>query len=102
MNMTDDTDDYDDIDDSTTVEAAVERLLELMPDADKTNIAAMAEGDLVTLHFGLGQWIRNNFGLWRDNPELLLATGKTDADEASGVIVRAFWQRLRDELPKVH
>lgn len=62
----------------------------------------MTLDDLMTLHFGLGQWIRNNLGLWGSNPALLAATDKENADDASAVIIRAFWQALRDDLPKVH
>lgn len=56
----------------------------------------------MALHFGLGQWVRNNLGLWGSNPPLLEATGKDNADDASAVIVRAFWQALRHDLPKLH
>ena len=48
------------------------------------------------------QWVRNNLGLWEANSMLFQATGKSNADDASGVIIRAFWQALRDDLPKVH
>lgn len=41
-------------------------------------------------------------GLWGGNPALLSATGEANADDAAGVIIRAFWQALRDDLPKVH
>ncbi len=65
-------------------------------------IAAMLESDLVMLHMGLGQWIRNTMGLWQGNIRLLAATGERDPDDASGVIIQAFWQGLQDERPKVH
>jgi hypothetical protein len=60
------------------------------------------EDQLLTLHFGLGQWVRNYFGLWGSNPELLRATGEHDADDASSVILHAFWLALREDLPKLH
>ncbi len=65
-------------------------------------IAAMLESDLVMLHIGLGQWIRNTMGLWQGNDRLLAATGERHPDDASGVIILAFWQVLQDERPKVH
>jgi hypothetical protein len=85
-----------------TIDEAVRLLLALVPDPEQAKIAAMPENDLIRLHFGLGMWIRNNLGLWQANSPLLEATGETDPDDASGVIIRAFWQRLRDDLPKVH
>ena len=86
----------------TTIDAAVRVLLDLVAAEELAKITQMTEGDLINLHFGLGQWIRNNFGLWKENLELMQATGAIDPDDASGVIVKALWQRLQDDLPKVH
>ena len=86
----------------TTVEAAVRILRGLVPADEQTKITLLSEDQLLSLHFGLGQWVRNYFGLWGSNPELLKATGETDADEASSVILRKFWLALRDDLPKLH
>ena len=85
-----------------TVDAAVRTLRGLVPIEEQTKITALSEDELVTLHFGLGQWVRNYFGLWGSNSELLKATGEEGADEASGVIIREFWLALRDDLPKLH
>ena len=80
----------------TTVTAAVQRLQKVVSQKDRATIAAMSEEDLASLHFGLGLFIRNNFGLNKGNSELLQATGAWDPDDASGVIIRAFWQSLRN------
>lgn len=76
----------------------------------KDEIAAMPERDLPDLHFGLGIWVRNNFGLWERNLPLLEECMKIrfagrvampshvvlmHPDDASGIIIRAFWGRLR-------
>lgn len=84
------------------IESAVRLLQGLVPDDEQQRIRSMTEQDLTMLDFGLGQWIRNHLGLWGDNPALLRATGELHADDASGVIVRAFWLKLRDDLPRVH
>ncbi len=87
----------------STVDEAVRLLQGLVPESQKTDIAFMSEDELPTLDFGLGQWVRNHLGLWdQTNPALLVATGETHPDGASGVIIRAFWQSLRAELPRVH
>jgi hypothetical protein len=86
----------------TTVETAVRLLQGLVPDAEQATICALAEGDLINLHHGLGQWIRNHLGLWGYNPKLLTATGEQTADDASDVIIRAFWVALRGKLPQIH
>jgi len=94
-----------------TVQEAVEQLVLQLSQADKISVAEVEENDLISLHFGLGQVIRNEFGLWRDNRPLLLdcqrIKGKDIAnipdlptihpDDASMVIIQAFWRRLRDQ-----
>lgn len=85
-----------------TVDAALRLLRGLVPDAEQAKIAYLKEDELIGLDLGLGMWIRNNLGLWQGNVALLDATGESDADDASAVIIRAFWLTLRADLPKVH
>ena len=85
-----------------TVEEAVRLLLGLVPQSEQARISALHDDDLINLHFGLGMWIRDNLGIWQGNAALLDATGESDADNASDVILRAFWLALRADLPKVH
>lgn len=87
----------EELDPPRSVEAAVNRLLEVVPEANLKQIAAMTERDLSGMHFGLGMWVRNNFGLWGKNELLLADTGEDHADNASGVILYALWKRLRNE-----
>ena len=73
----------------------------LAPDAEQARIASLKEDELIGLDIGLDVWIRNNLGLWQGNTVLLEATGAGHADDASGIIIRAFWLALRGDLPKV-
>jgi hypothetical protein len=86
----------------TSVEAAVRLLQSVIPENEQSKLACMMQDELMSLHFGLGQWVRNNLGLWGANPALLAATGESNADDASIVIIRAFWQRLQDGRQKIH
>ena len=86
----------------TTVESAVHLLIGIVPEDEQAKISALSETRLFELHFGLGQWVRNNLGLWNPNSRLLNATAQTNADDASDVIVQAFWLQQRDMLPKIH
>ena len=91
----------------TTVDEAVDRLLAFL---SPESLQTIREADSVLrFHFGLGTGIRNQFGLWDNNdalkasclrwkgdddrsyPELL------DAEAASGIILDALHQRLRQE-----
>lgn len=85
-----------------TVEVAVRLLLDMVPSDEQARIAAMPRDAVVELHWGLGMWVRNNLGLWSSSGALFKATGQANADDASMVVVEAFWQRLRDTLPKLH
>ena len=55
---------------------------------------ASEEAFVTDLHFSLGAYIRNNFGLWGGNRALLDDCGVDDADDASGVILRALYRKL--------
>ncbi|MEF8746914.1 MAG: DUF6794 domain-containing protein [Candidatus Accumulibacter propinquus] len=56
--------------------------------------------------FGLGMWIRKNQGLWKGNDKLMQAIRERDQaihpDVVSMVIIAAVWERLREDVPKVH
>ena len=85
-----------------TVDQAVGVLLGLLPDDEKTKIAAISQDDLAAVHLGLGTWIRNNFGLWSQNRGLLESARAQAPDNAAVVIIEALWRRLQEETPKVH
>ncbi|MES2187938.1 MAG: DUF6794 domain-containing protein [Pseudomonadota bacterium] len=80
-----------------TVEGAVEVLLDLISENEQAMLADLPEEDLAGLQLGMGMWIRENMGLWQGNEELLADTGAYDPDDASAVIIRAFWSRVRAE-----
>ena len=67
----------------------------LYVDSNNKPISSTQDGGMVTL-------LRNHLGLWKGNHALLSATGEGNADDASAVIVKAFWEKLRSELPRLH
>jgi hypothetical protein len=90
----------------TTLDEAVGVMLATLEDKDLSDITQMPFADLINLHFGLGQWIRNNFGLWQADSTLMKAiqahTPNIHPDDASMVIVEALWHRLQESKAKVH
>ena len=84
-----------------TVDQAVKRLISELSFKDKTTIANMAEVELGVLHTTIGEYTRNEFGLWSGNSDLLTSCGffakreKVREDEASSIIIRELWKRLR-------
>jgi len=78
----------------STVTEAVDRLLDILDEDDRREIASMDEPSLIDLHFGLGLGVRNAW-LWHGGMALKMNCGKFHPGDASGVIVKALWKRLR-------
>jgi len=83
----------------TTVKATVVDLISALPEEDKDAIRNTKKDDLIQYHHGWGTGIRNHYGLWRGNQELIKdACGKPcHPDDASMVIIEAVWQALQSE-----
>jgi hypothetical protein len=85
-----------------TVQEAVDRLSNELSLKDKTVVANMAEIELSVLHTTLGEYIRNEFGIWSGNKHLITSCcfiAKRDTiheDEASSIIIRELWKRLKE------
>jgi hypothetical protein len=83
-----------------TVDEVVKRLIANMPLKFKVDLSKMDEGDLINLHFSFGAFIRNQFGLWNENVDLLIdcrdLSGITfmNADDATAFIIWELWNRL--------
>jgi hypothetical protein len=84
-----------------TVDEAVKRLIANMPLKVKSEMAKMEESELIDLHFSFGAFIRNQFGLWSGNEDLLndcrQKAGITfmHHDDAAAFIIGELWERLR-------
>ena len=85
-----------------TVEEAVERLVGELSLKDRTTLGNLAEDELINLHINLGEYIRNEFGLWSGNKDLMAScctiaeTDKIHEDTASTIIIEELWKRLRE------
>lgn len=51
-----------------TLDDAVRHLQKIQSDSLKQRIAAQTEEFTAQAHFGLGMWMRNQWGLWRGGP----------------------------------
>mgnify|MGYP001553484648 CR=1 FL=1 len=87
-----------------TVKEAVQILMDELPMRDKVAIANMNAEEIQDLHFSLGKFIRNRFGFWEGNPQLLMDCAEDAgrdiqyADEASAVIIG----KLAFDLERTH
>ena len=78
-----------------TVDEAVDRLMMVLDDEQKIDIATLQEDDLIYLHFNLGMAIRNAFGLHYADSKLLASFNTVIyPDDVSGVIIKALWEQL--------
>lgn len=51
------------------------------------------------LHLPFGTGVRNQFGLWGHNTDLLQSCGNDHAEACSGIIFDALWESIRAETP---
>lgn len=84
-----------------TLEAAADHLETALSLKDKARIANMAETELGSLHFSLGTYINNRFGLYSPGSFLLTDCQRRSGrwqllpEDAAAVIIRFVWQRFR-------
>ena len=72
------------VDYPTTLPQAVDRLLVELTDEQKEEIRSTPPQDLGRFHHSVGQYIRNEFGLWAGNDELLGESGNDRVDGQDG------------------
>lgn len=79
-----------------SLDEAVDRLMSILDDEQKTAIAGMREENLIDLHFGLGLAIRNAFELHAPKSKLKVSFGPSiQADDISAEIINKLWSRLK-------
>ena len=76
---------------------AVDWLMELLSEDQLQQVEELGDTELECLHFSLGAYIRNTFGLWGENPALLKDCGREHPDDAYVVILQSLIERLREE-----
>ncbi|MFC1535458.1 YpsA SLOG family protein [Thermodesulfobacteriota bacterium] len=85
-----------------TVPESVNILMSRLSLKDKTTVAKMIQNDLGYLHSSIGAFIRNEFGLWDGNDELMndccSISGEKELhpDDAAMVIIEELWKKLRE------
>lgn len=75
----------------------------------RDTFTALQAKDVIGAHFGVGQWMRNNWGLWAGGPlnQFYTAQGVAHPDSMSTVILNAYWLKLQgctlawDDVAKV-
>ena len=65
-----------------------------LSDEYKKEIKNSSEKNLIVFQASLGMKIRNEFGLWEGNNELLISCGTLNPDDASMATIKAIWRAL--------
>ena len=69
----------------------------MLPASLLASFRVCEEADLIQQHFGLGMWMRNNWGLWSAWSRLKQyfdSLGVYEADSASSLILASYWHYL--------
>ena len=77
------------------VEWIVSDVISHLQDSQKIYLLLSPRQELFLFHHGLGRKIRNHYKFWQDKA-LLAEIGKEHPDDASGVIIEAVWEKLRE------
>ena len=84
------------------VDQAVDCILKDLSLNAEILLSGMSEEGLTDLHFSLAHYIRNEFGLWTGNEALMESCRSISGnrnlhvDDASMVIVKVLWERLKE------
>src|SRR5579885_1608223 len=81
------------------LEEAMAALKDVLSPQDQVEITRMTKDELITLHHGLGRWIRNNWGLWAKG-ELynhMKSLGFIHPDDMSQAIIHEYWNRMNNQ-----
>jgi len=78
-----------------SIEKAIDILKVVLTDEQISDISQKNKDDLISYHFSIGRWIRNNFGLWNDHSDLRNELGGGHPDDASTVLLEKLWESLK-------
>jgi hypothetical protein len=86
-----------------TLEECMVALNDLLSKEDLAEFIKMSKDDVGRHHHGLGQWIRNHWGLWQGGEllEHMKSLGFIHPDDMSHSIMTEYWNRLHNEPSQI-
>lgn len=87
----------------SSIDECISALSDLHSKEDQLRFLKMPKEELNELHHGLGQWIRNNWGLWTGGPllEHMTSLGFIHPDDMSQSIIVEYWNRLNGQPSQI-
>ena len=80
-----------------TVDKAAEAFINNLQKDDIEFIKNVSREDGFYLGISMGRTIRNSFGLWNGNEELIKDSNETHPDDVSSIILDKIWEKLNPE-----
>jgi hypothetical protein len=79
-----------------TLDECMKAFNEMFLPEEQIEFTKMTKDEVGSLHLGLGQWIRNNWDLWKGGALLdhLKSLGMIHPDDMSTVIMEEYWARM--------
>ena len=86
-----------------TMDEAIDFVLARLSDEDKEQLRGTPREGMLELHFGLGMWMQNNWGLWSGSrlAKWFNGHGIKHPDDMSGIILDSFWRHLNQKPIKL-
>jgi len=83
----------------TDLEDAFRELDRMLHPGLKARMKGGNQNQMIEHHFGLGRWMRNNWGLWggSDLARFFFRRGIMHPDDMSGFILAQYWNRLHGQ-----
>ena len=87
----------------TDLDDCFKELKKMLPSETVNKMKSGPEKDMIKYHFGLGTWMRNNWGLWAGSRlrDYLHKLGLRHPDDMSSVILKSFWRHLNGKPLKI-
>lgn len=79
-----------------TLEECNEVFNKTLKSNDQVHFMNLSRDKIITTHHTLGQWVRNNWGLWTESPlyKHMIGRGFRHPDDMSGTIIKEYWLYL--------
>lgn len=86
----------------TSLDECMSALQEVLTPEEQAEVIGMTRQELIQCHHGLGQWIRNNWDLWKGGVlcDYMKKLGFIHPDDMSQSIIHEYWTRA-NKLPSV-
>jgi len=87
----------------TDLDDCFSEMKKMLPAETVEKMKAGPEKDMIKYHFGLGTWMRNNWGLWGGSRlrDYFNKLGLHHPDDMSSVVLYSFWRHLNGKPLKV-